>query len=505
MPSARLLCLAAALGLLSGCGGDPDLLQRFRAERLLWKARRLAAIEASGVTDPGGLLAWQTAAALDRVVRAFPPGRWATEDAMRRPRARDVATLSGTAALLRANEDERAGHDAAAERQYSTIAAAYAVVDSVCVAAQASRARCLERMGRNERAASIWLDLAWRAAELDSAGVAPWSVRLVATTEAVRLLRHIGREAEADSVRERSAARIGAAAARIEGTPIADDLWDTVARLMRQAGRFDAAREALRAALRQPGSSGPRAARLLQLASVAREARLPDTARVYATWAGQEFPGPVAGEATLTLAHAWEDAGVADSALAVYKRLIEGLPSMGDLAARARLDRARLLDRMEHWEAARAELRALAMMQPTHPCGQAALVEIVRHHVREREAVFAAVEAKHAMTTFDQMLATQRDPSVRLEIMASRAEVLELMGRREEALREYSAAWRENVRLPAASLAGWRAARLADSALSDPRSAQALYRELAVRSTDLEVRWQARVRMQDADRPGSAR
>jgi tetratricopeptide (TPR) repeat protein len=203
----------------------------------------------------------------------------------------------------------------------------------------------------------------------------------------------------------------------------------------------------------------------------------------------------VALEATLELAHAWDAAGVADSSLAVYKRLIEALPPTGDLAARARFDRARLLDAMGHWDAARAELRALAMMQPTHPCGEAALVEIVRHHVREGESVFAAVETKHAMDTFDQLLAIQGDPGLRLETMMNRADVYALTGHPAEAQREYASAWRQQMSLPAASIAGWRAARLADSALADPVSARNLYRELAGHAGDLDVRWRARQRL----------
>jgi hypothetical protein len=220
---------------------------------------------------------------------------------------------------------------------------------------------------------------------------------------------------------------------------------------------------------------------------------------VYATWASQEFAGPVARQATFTLAHAWDEAGVADSSLAVYKRLIEVLPAMGDLAARARLDRARLLDRMGHWEAARAELRALSMMQPTHPCGEAALVEIVRHHVREGESVFATIEAKHAMMTFDQLLAMQGDPALRLETIMNRAEVQALMGQRQDAQRNDAAAWRQYATLPAAAFAGWRAARLADSALASPIAAEDLYRELATRAADREMRWRARLELKRFD------
>ena len=483
---------ACVLGALAGCGGDPDLWARYHAERLLWKARRAVAIAQLGLHDPAGKAAAGATQALDRVVRAYPPERWATGDALERPRARDVARLSGAAALLRASLDERAEHDAAAELRYANAALAYAAIESVAVAARVGSARVLERLGRNDAAAAAWIGLAQHAGELDSAGVAPWSARLAAPAEAVRLLRLLGRGAQAESVRASAATRLAAAAGRFAGTPVADDLWDTLAQLQRQSSRYAEARAAMRAALSEPGADECRPERVLELAILSREARLPDTALVYATWAARDFAGPVALEATRALAHAWEDAGVADSALAVYKRLIEGLPPLGDLAARARLDRARLLDAMGHWEAARAELRALAMMQPTHPCGVAALVEIVRHHVREHESVFAAVETKHAMDTFEHMLATQGDPGVRLETMMARAEVYALTGRPLDAQREYAGAWRQQRSLAAAAMAGWRAARMADSALGDPPAARELYLELARHAADLDVRWQAR-------------
>jgi hypothetical protein len=479
-------------GAITGCAGDPDLWARYHAERLVWKARHAVALTQLGLHDPGGKATARAARALDQVVRAFPPERWAAGGALERPRARDVARLSGTAALLRAALDERAEHDEAAELRYADAAAAYAAIDSVAVAARAGNARALERLGRNEAAAGVWIELARNAAELDSAGVAPWSVRLVAPSEAVRLLRLLGREAQADSVRGSAATRLAAVAGRLAGTPVADDLWDTLAQLQRQSGLRAEAGAALRAALSEPGADDRRPERVLELAILAREAREPDSALVYAAWASRDFAGPVALEATLALAHAWEDAGVADSALAVYKRLIDRLPSVGDLAARARFDRARLLDTMGHWEAARAELRALAMMQPTHPCGEAALVEIVRHHVRENESVFAVVETKHAMETFEHMLATQGDPGVRLETMMARADVFALTGRPREAQREYADAWRQQRSLAAAATAGWRGARLADSALADPAAAHALYLELAHYAADLDVRWRAR-------------
>ena len=483
--AAALLLVAA----IAGCGGDPELWARWNAERLLWRARRLEARAAAG--DP---VAWQrAAAALDRVaaLRHAPAGAPPAAG----PRTRDVAALAGTAALLRARLDAVAGREADAERAYARVATDWAGIDSVAVAARAARAVLLERLARDREAVAEWGGLARRAASPDSAGVAPWTACRTAAAEAVRLLARLGRTAEADSLGDAASAALGAEAARMADRTIADDLWAAVAELRRRAGHYDAARAALRAALSEPGADDARAARVLELATLSREALEPDTAVRYAAWAAHEFSGDIANSAMLELAHAWEDAGVADSSLPVYKRLIEQLPSMGGLAARARLDRARLLDRTGHWEAARAELRALAMMQPTDPCGQAALVEIVRHHVREGEAVFARVESSHALETLDRLLAVQGDAALRVEALGARAEVLALMGRAAAAESVYAGAWRAYPDLPAAAFAGWRAARVADSLLHDPRDAAALYRDLAARSADPDIRWRARQRL----------
>ena len=118
--------------------------------------------------------------------------------------------------------------------------------------------------------------------------------------------------------------------------------------------------------------------------------------------------------------------------------------------------------------------------------------------------MFAAVETKHAMDTFDHMLATQGDPGVRLETMMARADVFALTGRPADAQREYADAWRQQISLPAASVAGWRAARLADSALADPPRARQLYLELARRAADLDVRWRARQRLGVSGAPEQA-
>ena len=273
--------ICAALLGLTGCLGDPDLWARYHAERLLWKARRTVAIADFGLNDPQGGRIARAASALEQVVGAFPPERWARGPALHRARARDVAQLSGTAALLRARLDERAGNDESAEARFARAADAYAAIDSVAVAARAGRAQALERLGQNAAAAAMWVELAQHAAELDSAGVAPWSVRLEAPAEAVRILRLIDRPATADSVREAATTRLAAAAARRAGQPLAGELWGTIAQLQRRSGRYFVARSALRAALMEPGGEQLRPARVLELAVLSREAREPDSTVVY--------------------------------------------------------------------------------------------------------------------------------------------------------------------------------------------------------------------------------
>ncbi len=484
----RVATAGLALVALAGCGTPArDLWARYRAERMLWRSDRLVSAALIQSTTREGRTAVQAARALDAIIASFPPDEWVGAPA-ERPAARDVARLAGVAALERAALEERAGRDAEAVARYQVVARQWAGNDSIVVEAEAARARGLERLAHDDAAAAQWLDLAARPRVLTDDGRHVRPPVLAAPGEAVRLLAVLGRTAAADSVAARSAAAFAAAATALAGRPAGAELWWTVGDLRAREHDPEGARVALRRALADTTLGVRRAEVVLALAERAAEARLPDSAAAYAAWAARDFDTRTAARAALAEAGAWEAAGVADSAWAVYKQLVETLPVTEDLAGAARFGRALLLERMGRWESARPELRTLAMLQPTDPYGIEALVQIVRHHVTKGEQVLANIESRHALESLEQLLETQRDPEVLVRVHAAHAEILALIGRPAEAETELRRTWDDAAWQPVAARAGWRAARLADSVLSRPADAAALYHDLSARARDPEVR-----------------
>jgi tetratricopeptide (TPR) repeat protein len=469
------------------------LWARYRAERSLWYANRILERLRLGLSDKPAELAVDASVQLDRIIESFPASTWATPDALRRRMAADVARISGTAGLWRAQVDEDAGRQALAEREYETTGHDFTHLDAIAVPAAAGAGRCLERLDREEEAVEIrrsalqrpWVDPAVADVYPDMPGLA---------TDHVRLLEWLGRSADADSVRTTLLAMLSRERRRWTGKPAACDLAVAAADLEASGGHLDAARQTLRYAMAEAAPAARRGEILVALARRSREAVAPDTVAAYAAWAAREFPGPIEAETQLELARAWQAAGVAETALEVYKRLIDSMPQTAEVSAIARHERAALLERLDRWEAARSELRTLATLQPGHALGLDAQVAIVRHNVRAGEMELARIEGRQAIDALDRLLLVQRDAGVQRQARAARAEVLALIGKPREALHAYAQLWALAPGTPEADWGGWHALMIADTALGDRQAASRWAGQLATRAQDLEVRRRAQRR-----------
>ena len=495
--SRPVVSLLIALGLafgLSGCRGNGDLWDRYRSERMLWRARRLAA-GASADRDRSA----RAASAVEAVVVTFPAATWTSDAAWARPLGPDVARISATAALLRAGMDEDAGRDAGAEARYARVAAEWGRVDSAHVLAFAGRARCLERLDRDAEALGAWLALASHDVAPGPGGEARrWLLESPARASA--WLVAMGQPARADSLRRASAMALEAAAARLGAATTATDVRLAAAGLLDGAGDFAEARRELRGALGTATTAPRRATLWLAMVRSAAEQGAPDSAEACLDAMESEIHGPPARFAELALARSWDRAGVADSALAVYKRLVERSPEGADPSAAARLERALLLERQGRWEIARADLRTLATLFPASPSGLAARVRIVRHSVELGETELANVEARHALLELEDQLTLQGDPDARIRIRMARAQVMAMSGEGLKGLDDLDVIWRQDPHRATAIAAGWLAARLADSALARPDRARDGYTRLARQSKDLEIRRMARERLEHGTR-----
>lgn len=304
----------------------------------------------------------------------------------------------------------------------------------------------------------------------------------------------------ADSVLRVAAARYVAELDRQHGRPPAPDLWLHLAQARAAGGAVDAAMAALRCALLEPAAASRRAEIVLQLGECALEAGRPDSARAYAFWVERGFTDG-RGEGILLEARAWELRGPPDSALDAYERFLDAYGDSPSQAA-VRFRRGMILERIDRWEQARSEFRALAAEQPSHPLAFAALLRIVNHHAVRGERDLARFEGRHGIETLERLIATHGDPGVVFAARRTRAEVLLLIEDYAAASQAFAELWSRYPETPAGMAAGVRAAQVAEQRLGDRRRALDLYRDLATHATDLAVQREARAAAARLERAG---
>ena len=243
-----------------------------------------------------------------------------------------------------------------------------------------------------------------------------------------------------------------------------------------------------------------RAEIVLQLGECALEAGRPDSARAYAFWVERGFTDG-RGEGILLEARAWELRGPPDSALDAYERFLDAYGDSPSQAA-VRFRRGMILERIDRWEQARSEFRALAAEQPSHPLAFAALLRIVNHHAVRGERDLARFEGRHGIETLERLIATHGDPGVVFAARRTRAEVLLLIEDYAAASQAFAELWSRYPETPAGMAAGVRAAQVAEQRLGDRRRALDLYRDLATHATDLAVQREARAAAARLERAG---
>jgi tetratricopeptide (TPR) repeat protein len=476
----RPLGWAVALALaptLLGCG-DPALWARYRAERDFWHARKKLErmqLVAAVLTDPdyASLLA-----DFRRVADGFPPSRWVPASTGSRV-ARDIAEVSGRAALMVARIEALRGREDQAVAAYDHVRERYRPLEAIALEATAGRARALEGAGRYDAAVAAWLDVVREFPLVDSASAMPRADALAAPFEASRLLVELGDRAAADSVMRDAARRCERALDSWRGREPAPELWLRLGDARDSIGDHAGAIAAARAALAEPrvGWRQPRA--VMAAARHALDASWPDSALAYSLWGERDFHEPDRSRAMLISAQAYEARGSLDSALVRYERWIDTHSNGSDTTARVRYRRGQLYERLDHWEQARTEYRALAANQPTHPLAFEALRRIVEHHAARGERELAAIEASRGLEAVEQLITVQSDPAVLRLARRARAELLLDLDRAQPAFDQLVEAWRTDPDPKAAAAAGMRAAEVAETRLSDPARALEIYRRLA--------------------------
>jgi len=492
------LLLAIAAGV-TGCG-DEALWTRWRAERARWQAEReIRRIELhpslASVRDFQRAEGW-----LDRVVRIAPFERWASASAPGDPQvAREVAVISGRAIVRRAELDlmraRRPEAIAALQRAYERAEA----LPEVAREAAFRCAQALDQADRHDEALAWWQRCAERFSPYDSTtGLPVPEVVEAASTAATRLREHPSASGPptADALLSKVEGRLAEALARPRpgAEPASELAWRALAALRTQKGDATGAMQALRAALPSASGDEARGALLLDLGRTALAAHAPDTARAYASWAG-ELGGEARREALQVIARSWEIAAMPDSAIAAWSRLIEEYPKAQDSAAESRFRRGRILESIGRWEAARTEYRTLAATFPSHPYSFEGQLRIVQHHVQNHEPDLAKHEAEHLVEAMDNLIATQHDDGVQRAARRTRGEALLAMGDPARAFAALADVWRRWPNTPAGVEAAWKAVEVAAGPLADRAASDSVLSEIASGAPDPEERLRARERL----------
>jgi tetratricopeptide (TPR) repeat protein len=489
--------LAAATLLAMACGcADPALWPRWVAERDFWHARKhfeRIRVNPSLAKDADYARA---SASFASIARRFPAAVWAQHTAP--GPARDVAAASGRSAIAVARIDEMRGRAEVALAEFAAAERDWRPITEVALEAAVGRAELFERMGRVPDALSAWEAVATDYPLVDDLRGDVHQPVLDAPLRVAEELTLEGHAAAADTVLAIAERRTGDELARRRGGALAPALCTQLSELRARRGNVDGAMSALREALDEPAARKLRPQIVLTLADRALAAGRADTALVYAAWADTGFAGVVRADAMMIAAQAWEMSGVPDSALAVYQRFLDRYPQTQDSGARARFQRAVILERLGRWEQALTEYRALVSSQPSHPLAFASLLRIVNHHASRGEDDLARLEGRQAVETIDQIILGQHDPGVLLDARMTRAEIQAVLRMTADAIEGFAEAWTLNTTQPAAATAGLRAAALAESVMHDDAKARELYQDVAARAAltaDRERARQADVRL----------
>jgi tetratricopeptide (TPR) repeat protein len=295
---------------------------------------------------------------------------------------------------------------------------------------------------------------------------------------------------------EAEVVRLEAAAEREHGRDGAAGLFDAVGEVQEMRGDLEAARSAWRRALAEPAPNDARVRRVLAMGERWLRAERPDSATAWARWASGEFFGDARREALDLGARAWRAAGMPDSALAAYDRILAEFNREPDATAEARFQRAVVLEDRDRWTQARVEFSALCSAQPTHPRALEAWVRVVTHLERAGDREMANLEARHALDAMDGLLATQHDDVVRRQVGEARAAVMLAQGRSREAIEALRTVWNVSGLSQEGSALGARLAAAASTELHDEALARSLWQILAERAPDPEIRGQARAKLE---------
>jgi tetratricopeptide (TPR) repeat protein len=471
--------LALAL-VVTGCG-SPELWTRWRAERLLWHAKRYESRARNAAPHSGDAATERALHALAQVSERYPARRWVPKAAAGDTLARDIARVSGEARLLSGGLEVRREHYAVAVGLFDRVARDYGPVWPTAFEARLAMADAIELSGDTLGAIPAWEAAArlGRVMDPDSAIVSERS--FAAAGRVLAFHRDTRHNASADSlvaVMTEATDRELSVHAR---DSLAAPLWIHRAVLHATRGTptgDSIARSSLFRALSHRFGAPYWRAAMLALGEDDLGAGSLDSAVVWARRAAAISSPVELADAIDLETRAWERAGALDSAAAALDRLAGTRHLPLGVGTLARYREALLLDQAGNWELARSAYHSVIASDPISPSAFDSMERLVRHHAGN-EPEMAEHEAEQGFDLIRRTLDTVRDPEVRARARLTQARILAMTGDDQGALEAYVSLWTDAPRLPEGETAGFEGAELA-AHLKDRDRAVSLYDALAL-------------------------
>jgi outer membrane protein assembly factor BamD (BamD/ComL family) len=413
----RVLAFALlTLGLLAGCAGDPDLGNRFRAERALWDASAEVArlsIRPELVNEA----TWHKVVDRFSAIPAQYPakGKGAT--------AVELREVHAHALLAAARIYSTLGDSLAMFDVYSRIEHEYQDLPRVTGEVAFARGRLAESRNDWNGALAAYQEALTRVAPKSGDAGVPGAVmelplrmariRVVAAHDSTLGFRHQAyRDAETYYGNMIAKAdTLTALDARAYMADVAADQneWDEAAS---QLKAMEKVLNGMKPAPRDPASTRYALAQL-QIRSKAPGENVQATLNSLI----KDYPeSPFVAQAHLSLAYIYAQNGNSDQALQALDAVAAAKNAPEDLAGQALLLKAQLLDRMGKWADAQQILAALPV---DHPLSEAALlapIEVVRHYERAGDTEGTQAALAKAETAYRDFL--ERYPTGPVSVLA---------------------------------------------------------------------------------------
>lgn len=400
--SVLLATVLAALLTMLGCSSDRGIAERYRAEKLAWRAAKVAHAMRSNPGLATDEMRGRLEGQYGEIIAMFPPP---SDPTLLNEAELDAAVISGTCRLKLAALHAEVGELERAERLFASVRDSYAFSRELAVEASIAYADLMDLTGRwpESVAARDGLVDAWPPAE--SEADVP-DARILGTPVRVAEGYLARGDARSGSRFESARAYLRDWASRWPGSPTAELAAGLIAGTYVSQERWSEAVSSYEEMDRQHGREGNRAGIWLTLASILSE-RLGrhELAREYLGRVVEEYPEDVASAtASIELAMYEIESGECATARERLERVAADFEDNEAVRATALHYIADCYEREGMWDGALAKLNELAREHPTSIYGLTALQHVAEHYEERGEEAAAAAAWEKAADQYENVI-----------------------------------------------------------------------------------------------------